>query len=169
MNTQIETERMRLRMFEQRDLEPYARMCANREVMTYLGGRALSRDETWRQIAMFLGHWQLRGCGLLAAEDRASGAFLGRVGLWRPEGWPGLEIGWAFDRPHWGRGLATEAAKAVLRDAFEVQQVDTLISVIHPENFASIRVAEKIGERYEQRAIVNGFDAFIYRIDRDSR
>jgi RimJ/RimL family protein N-acetyltransferase len=50
-----------------------------------------------------------------------------------------------------------------------VQKVDTLISVIHPDNFASIRVAEKIGERYEQRAIVNGFDAFIYRIDRDSR
>ena len=162
----LETERLRLRMFEERDLDDYARMCANPEVMEFLGGRPLSRDETWRQIATFLGHWQLRGYGLFAAELKEGGAFIGRMGLWRPEGWPGLEIGWALDRPHWGQGYATEGARAVLRHAFEDLGVAKLISVLHPNNKASIRVAEKIGETYEYRAVVNRFDALIYSIQR---
>ncbi len=162
----IETERLRLRMFEERDLDPYARMCADAEVMRHLGGRPLSREETWRQIAVFLGHWQLRGYGLLAAELKESGVFIGRFGLWYPEGWPGLEIGWAVDRPHWGNGYATEAGAAVMQRAFATMRIPKLISIIHPDNLASIRVAEKLGEIRERRAIVNGFEAWIYGIER---
>ncbi len=162
----LETERLVLRMFEERDLDDYAKMCSDSQVMHYLGGRALSRQETWRHIAMFVGHWQLRGYGLLAAELRESGRFIGRLGLWRPEGWPGLEIGWAVDRPHWGNGYATEGARAVLRHAFDERGIASLISIIHPENKASIRVAEKIGETYDRPGVFNGAEALIYKIDR---
>jgi RimJ/RimL family protein N-acetyltransferase len=162
----IEAERLRLRMFEDRDLDDYARMCADPLVMRHLGGRPLSREETWRQIAVFLGHWQLRGYGLWAAELKDGGEFVGRFGLWNPEGWPGLEIGWAVDRQYWGRGYATEAGAAVMRAAFESMPIGRLISVIHPDNHASIRVAEKLGETRERHAVVNGFAAWIYGIDR---
>ena len=162
----IETDRLVLRMFVEDDLDDYAQMCGNAEVMEFLGGRPLSREETWRQIATFLGHWQLRGFGLLAVEERRSGHFLGRMGLWMPEGWPGLEIGWAIDRPHWGNGYASEGACAVLRHAFDELKIPSLISIIHPQNKASIRVAEKIGETLDRRGYFNGSEALIYRVDR---
>ncbi len=69
-------------------------------------------------MAMFVGHWSLRGYGLWAAEERATGEFVGRIGLWNPEGWPGLEVGWLLDCACWGRGLATEGARAALAYAF---------------------------------------------------
>ncbi len=163
---ELETERLRLRMFEQRDLEAYAQMCAKAEVMRFIGGRSLTRDETWRQIALFLGHWELRGYGLLAVEEKDGERFVGRLGLWNPEGWPGLEIGWAIDLPYWGRGYAAEGGRAVLRYAFEEMRISSLISIIHPDNTASIRVAEKVGETFRRRDVVNGSPALIYGIER---
>lgn len=162
----LETARLRLRMFEESDLDAYARMCADPEVMHHLGGFSLTRAETWRQIATYLGHWQLRGYGLWATELKESRTFVGRVGLWNPEGWPGLEVGWAIDRPFWGNGYATEAGAMAVRHAFEALDVPRLISVIHPDNPASIRVAEKLGATRRRRAVVNGWDAWIYGIDR---
>jgi RimJ/RimL family protein N-acetyltransferase len=86
----LETERLRLRMFRETDLDAHAAMSADPEVMRYLGatGEPLTRLDAWRQMAMFLGHWQLRGYGVWAVEERASGTFVGRIGLFNPEGWP---------------------------------------------------------------------------------
>jgi RimJ/RimL family protein N-acetyltransferase len=163
----LETRRLRLRAFREEDLEPYARMCADPEVMRYLGdGRGLDRSEAWRQIALFLGHWRLRGYGLWAAELRETGRFIGRIGLWNPEGWPGLEVGWLVDRSHWGRGLATEGGRAALGWAFETLGAERVLSVIHPENAASIRVAEKLGERLQGTWQVRGIDVVVYGVER---
>jgi RimJ/RimL family protein N-acetyltransferase len=94
-------------------------MCADPEVMRYVGDRrVLNREDAWRQLAMLAGHWQLRGYGMWAVEERATGTFLGRVGLHYPEGWPDREIAWALARPHWGNGYAFEAASAALNHAF---------------------------------------------------
>src|SRR5437870_13492027 len=81
--------------------------------MHYLGreGRPTDAAETWRPICLFIGHWYLRGYTLWAVEAKATGEFVGRVGPWRPEGWPDLEIGWAVDRSRWGRGYATGASR----------------------------------------------------------
>ena len=96
----LETSRLRLRQFAESDLDDYASMCADPEVMRYVGDRGpLSRDDTWRQLAMLVGHWALRGYGMWAVEELGSGAFVGRVGLHYPEGWPEPEIGWAIDNP----------------------------------------------------------------------
>ena len=108
----LETDRLILRMFRDSDFEAYAEMCGDEEVMKYLGGSAMTRMEAWRSMATVLGHWRLRGFGLWAVEEREHGIVVGRVGCWRPEGWPGLEVAWTLRRAFWGRGYATEAAKA---------------------------------------------------------
>ena len=117
-------------------------MCGDDEVMRYIGpGRGLTREEAWRNLAVMIGHWQLRGYGLWAAVDRASGLLIGRIGFWNPEGWPGLEVGWMLRRPYWGRGLATEGARAALTYGFTELRQTRLISLIQPNNVASITVA----------------------------
>ena len=77
----LTTQRLVLRGFEERDFDAYAEMMANPEVARFLGdGRALPRGEAWRQLAYIVGHWQLRGFGLWAVEERESGALVGRIG-----------------------------------------------------------------------------------------
>ena len=163
----LETERLLLRQFRESDLDAYARITADPETMRYLGGDGpFDRDQAWRSIGYLLGHWEIRGYGLWAAEEKASGALVGRIGLYRPEGWPGLEVGWLVDRARWGEGLATEGARASLAHAFEALAAERVISVILPENAASIRVAEKLGERYTGKRQLQGHDVAIYAIER---
>jgi RimJ/RimL family protein N-acetyltransferase len=166
----LETDRLRLRMFHDADLDAYAAMCADPEVMRYLGatGQPLTRQEAWRQMAMFLGHWQLRGYGVWAVEERASRTLVGRIGLFKPEGWPDLECIWALARGAWGKGYATEGARRALEHAFTVLDRARVISLIRPGNTASIRVAERLGERLEGRTTLFGGEAIVYGISRES-
>jgi RimJ/RimL family protein N-acetyltransferase len=163
----LETERLWLRAFREEDLDAYAAICADPEVMRYLGdGRALSRADAWRQMALIIGHWTLRGYGLWAVEERATGDLIGRLGFFNPEGWPGFELGWMLRRASWGRGYATEGAGRALAHAFTEMGRDHLISLIRPDNRASIRVAERLGERLERRTDLFGQEALVYGIDR---
>lgn len=159
---QLETERLTLRLFREADLDDYAEMCGDAEVMKYLGFGPMSRDEAWRNMAMVVGHWSLRGYGLWAVEEKETGELVGRVGCWRPEGWPGLEIGWTLRRAFWGRGYATEAAKASLAFAFNHLGQTRAISMIHGENAASIRVAGRVGMRLEGSANLMGHAVLVY-------
>lgn len=160
--TTLETDRLLLRMFRETDLDAYADMCADPDVMRFLSGYPQSREEAWRNMAMVVGHWQLRGFGLWAVEEKSTGDFIGRVGCWKPEGWPGMEIAWTLRQASWGRGFATEAARAALRYAFEVLKQKHVISLIHPENGPSIRVARRIGQRLEGRNEVMGSTVLVY-------
>jgi RimJ/RimL family protein N-acetyltransferase len=154
-------------MFRQGDLDAYAAMCADVEVMRHLGdGKPLDRPNSWRQIAMILGHWQLRGFGLFALEEKRTGALVGRAGIFEPEGWPGFEAGWMLRRESWGKGYATEAARRVLRWAFTDLGREHVISLIREANAPSIRVAERLGERLEGRAVIFGQEALVYGLDR---
>jgi RimJ/RimL family protein N-acetyltransferase len=165
MNT-LQTERLNLRAFREADLDDYARICADPEVVRHVG-TPFSRAEAWLHIATMLGHWQLRGYGMWAVEDRAGGALIGRIGFYEPEGWPGLELGWMLARDQWGRGLATEGARAALAFAFAALRKPQVISLIRPENLASIRVAEKLGERPQGRSQALGVEALVYGIRRE--
>jgi RimJ/RimL family protein N-acetyltransferase len=146
-------------------------MCADAEVMRYLSpaGEVLSREDAWRQLAMFVGHWQLRGFGMWAAEERASGRFVGRIGLHYPEGWPDRELGWALAREFWGRGLATEGARGAADHAFQRLGWTHLISLILPGNTRSISVAQRLGARADGVVAVRGAEQLIYRLDRTDR
>lgn len=164
---EIETERLLLRSWRPDDFEDFARISADPDVMRYIAnGQPATRAQAWRTMAVFVGHWSLRGYGLWATEERATGKFIGRIGLWNPEGWPGLEVGWLLDRACWGRGLATEGARAALEYAFTTLGADHVISVIDPENTRSIGVAERIGERFEREHDFDGNRALIYGITR---
>src|SRR6266511_4421164 len=95
----LETDRLTLRMLREADIDAYAEMCADPEVMRYIGdGQPLIRPMAWRNLAMMVGHWSLRGYGLWAAQERSSGVLVGRIGFWNPEGWPGFELGWMLRR-----------------------------------------------------------------------
>lgn len=162
----LETERLILRQFREEDLDAYAAMVGDPEVMRHLGSGPMNRAEAWRNMAMVLGHWRLRGFGMWAVEAKATGAMIGRVGCWRPEGWPGLEVGWALRRESWGNGYATEAARASLDAAFEGIGERHVISLIHGDNQPSIRVARRLGMRLEGRGEMFGIPVSVYGVRR---
>ncbi len=164
----IETDRLLLREFRGDDFEAYAEMCADPVVMRYLSntGAVLSREDAWRQMAMFAGHWLLRGFGTWALEEKTTGRFVGRAGLHFPEGWPDRELGWALRREFWGRGLATEAARAAATHAFETLGWSHIISLIHPQNTRSIRVAERLGEVFSGVTEIHDIPHNVYRLAR---
>jgi RimJ/RimL family protein N-acetyltransferase len=162
----METERLVLRMFRESDTDAYAEMVGDPEVMRFLG-KQMSRQEAWRNMAMVIGHWHLRGFGFWAVEEKESGELVGRVGCWRPEGWPGLEVGWTLRRRSWGRGYATEAARASMNYAFDELGQRRVVSLIAPENVNSIRVAERLGERPEGEWEVFGTKVIIYAVGRE--
>jgi RimJ/RimL family protein N-acetyltransferase len=163
----LQTDRLTLRPFRESDFDAYAELCADPEVMRYIGdGQPLTRPMAWRKLALMVGHWELRGYGLWAVEERASGAFAGYVGFWNPEGWPGFELGWTLRRAYWGQGFATDGARAALRLAFTQMGRPEVISLIHPDNAASIRVAHRLGERLVGPTEVLGKPALVYRVTR---
>ena len=167
MTSQLDTPRLTLRQFQESDLDAYASMCANPEVMRFIGaGEPLSRKEAWRELAFFLGHWRLRGYGMWALEHSTSGQLIGRAGFINPEGWPGFELGWLLDRDYWGEGYATEAARAALQHAFDDLEREHVISLIYPENSRSIRVAERLGQTLERETELYGNRVDIYAINR---
>jgi RimJ/RimL family protein N-acetyltransferase len=164
---ELETERLKLRMWRESDIDAYAEMCADPLVMRYLSpGKVFTRNEAWRSIAFFIGHWQLRGYSHWAVEEKATGAMIGRIGFLNPEGWPGFEIGWTLARHAWGKGYATEGAKAALLYAFDTLDQRHVISLIHPGNTPSMRVADRIGERFERKTRLFEWDVLVYGIDR---
>ena len=162
----LETDRLILRMWLEADFEAYAELCADPEVMRYLGGKVFDRTEAWRHLASMIGHWYLRGYGIWAVEEKESGSLVGRIGCINPEGWPGFEVGWTLKREFWGKGYATEAARRALEYGFNELDKPHVISLIHPENRASIRVAERLGETLEGTARVFDTDVLVYGIDR---
>lgn len=163
--TSLETDRLLLRHFTEADHAPYAAMCADEEVMRYIGtGVTLSAPDAWRSMAGILGHWALRGYGMFAIEVKATGVLAGRVGFIDPPGWPGFELGWLLGREHWGKGYAFEGARACLDHAFRELGRDRVISLIRHGNARSIRVAERLGERLAGEVELLGSKALVYEI-----
>lgn len=160
----IETARLRLRPFVEADLDAYAAMSADAEVMRYIGdGQPVGRDIAWRQMAVFLGHWALKGYGMWAIERSADGVLVGRAGFHHPEGWPGLEIGWLLARPAWGHGLALEAAQSALDWGRREKHMRRVISLIRSGNVRSESLALRLGAVLEGQATLMGGVANVYR------
>lgn len=159
----LSTDRLLLRGLSARDFDVYAEMMADAAVTRFLGaGDPLTRADAWRQLALFIGHWELCGFGMWAVESRTTGEFLGRIGCLEPEGWPGFEIGYTLARAHWGHGYAQEGARAALGFAHDVLGKRDVISLIRPANSASIRVATSLGARRTGSAEFFGSETEIY-------
>jgi RimJ/RimL family protein N-acetyltransferase len=171
MIPRLETERLFMREWREEDIDGFAAIVGDEEVMRYLGGTTIGRNDAWRNMARGAGQWLLRGYGAWAVVRKSDRALMGRVGLLYPEGWPGLEVGWTLGRPYWGQGYATEAARAAMNYGFLTQNVSRLISLIDPDNAPSQAVAQRLGETKGERITltVEGHDSFadIWSINRE--
>ena len=162
----LETERLLLRFFRESDFPQYAEICADPEVMRFLGGNPWTGMEAWRHMAFTIGHWYFRGYGPWAVEEKVSGRLVGRLGFTNPAGWPGFELGWMLGRDSWGKGYAIEGARRALEYAFAEMDRDHVISCVAPDNVRSIRVAERLGEKVEGKTELLGKEVLIYGIHR---
>jgi RimJ/RimL family protein N-acetyltransferase len=148
----IETERLILRQIDpERDFEPWAHAMADEDTVRYLGTPPMSRVQSWRSMALVIGHWQIRGYGFFSLEHKQTGEWIGRVGPWFPEGWPAPEVGWTISPLHLRQGYATEAARAAMAYAFDTLDWPSVIHCILEGNEASIGVARKLGSRLIRR------------------
>jgi RimJ/RimL family protein N-acetyltransferase len=150
---ELRTERLLLRAWRDEDLEPFAALNADPEVMRHFPAtptRAESDAQAERIRAGFVTH----GFGLWAVEVPGQAAFIGFAGLAVPrfEAYftPCVEIGWRLARAHQGRGYATEAARAALRFGFTAAGLHEIVSFTVPANVASRRVMEKLGMQHTE-------------------
>jgi RimJ/RimL family protein N-acetyltransferase len=142
----IETERLILREIDpDRDFDNWAAAMADENTVRYIGGKTMNRAESWRNMAMVMGHWTIRGFGFFTVELKATGETVGRVGPWHPEGWPAPEVGWTIYPGFQREGYASEAARASIDYAFDTLGWGDVIHVILEGNVASIAVARKVG------------------------
>ena len=157
----IETERLVLRVPEERDAAAYIPfMLSDRARL--LGGPAKDERDAWFFFYTEIGHWTLRGYGMFALEDRASGASRGMVGPWHPHTWPAREIGWYVYDGSEGRGYAHEAAVAAREYARAVLGWDRIVSFIHRDNARSIALAQRLGCWHDADAVGPDADDLVY-------
>ncbi|MBA2462148.1 MAG: GNAT family N-acetyltransferase [Actinobacteria bacterium] len=121
------------------------RLNCDERVYRYLLGRPITREESEAQLERYRRHWEEHDFGLWSLEEKAGGRLVGGAGLsyhrlWRSD----PELGWMLDPDVWGRGYATEAGAAALRHGFEELGFDRVVSIIHPENEPSFRVARRL-------------------------
>lgn len=142
----IETDRLILRPPRLEDLDGWTGMMADEPSARFIGG-VMPREVCWRNLMSMIGAWHACGFAMFCVFEKATGRWVGRLGPWQPEGWPGPEIGWAIIRDCWGRGYAVEGSAASADWAFETLGWPEMIHSIAPDNVASQRVAEKLGSR----------------------
>ena len=164
----LETDRLILRVFDNSDLDAFADIEADPDVMRYYASGPRSREQAVRALAWFMELQTTYGHSLWAIDQKGGGRCIGYCGLIRQTigGRQEIEIGYKLANPFWGQGIATEAASAVREWGFANLRVRRLISIIDPLNVASIRVAEKIGMRYVQNAEHDGRDCRVYAVSR---
>ncbi len=142
----LQTDRLILRPPILADFDAFAAFAGDPEAARFVGG-VQPRAAAWRGFAATAGAWALQGFAMFSVIERASGAWIGRIGPWQPEGWPGTEIGWALARGAWGRGYAQEGATAAIDWAFDYLGWQEIIHCIAPENTASRVLAKRLGSR----------------------
>jgi RimJ/RimL family protein N-acetyltransferase len=148
---ELETDRLILRAPRPEDFDAWAESCADPVVMTHLGG-AQPRSVAWRTMCVFAGAWMVNGFSMFSVIEKETGRWVGRLGPWRPEGWPGTEVGWGLARAAWGKGYATEGATAAIDWAFDTLGWDEVIHSIAPANVESQGVAKRLGSRILRQA-----------------
>jgi RimJ/RimL family protein N-acetyltransferase len=171
----IRTERLVLRRWRPDDREPFAALNADPEVMEHLAG-LMSREESDAFVDRIEANWRERGFGLWAIEVPDEAGLIGYAGLAVHPFMTTPEIGWRLARRFWGRGFATEAARAALTDAFERVGLAEVVSFTVPANVRSTRVMERLGMTHDPR---DDFDHprfppghrlsrhVLYRVDRE--
>lgn len=140
----VETDRLILRPPAMVDFEPWVAFMANPKATRYIGGPQ-PRAAVWRGFMAMAGSWHLTGFAMFSVIEKSSGRWIGRVGPWQPDGWPGTEVGWSLIRECWGQGFAREAAVASMDWVFDMLGWTDVIHTIDPDNRASQVLAHRLG------------------------
>jgi len=144
----LKTPRLILRRPIPSDFDAFCDMMANEKSAEHIGG-VMTRTEAWRIWCMVTGAWDVRGFSmfsvLLKTDQGTEGPWIGRVGPWQPEGWPGTEVGWAVAQKYEGQGYALEASAACMDYAFDVLGWDDVMHIINPRNHPSMALARRLG------------------------
>lgn len=166
--TMIETARLIIRPFTLADLDALAALRADEEVMRYIHTVPQTREVVRERIARFTKQHDERGFAQWAVTDKETDALLGWCGMgYLDDTPPNIEIGYGLGVPHWGKGYATEAARACLRYGFEELNIPIIAAVALPENSASRHVMEKCGLKYLRDGFHWGVDVAYYEIRRE--
>jgi RimJ/RimL family protein N-acetyltransferase len=140
----LETERLILRPPMEADFPAWAEFAADPEAARFVGGVA-APAAAWRGMACVVGAWSLRGFSMFSVLEKDAGRWVGRLGPWAPEGWPGTEVGYGIARDCWGRGYAVEGCVAAIDWAIDHLGWTDIIHCIDPENTKSQAIARKLG------------------------
>jgi len=154
----IETARLLLRGWRDADVEAYVALCADPEVMRYIGdGTPQTREQAAAAMQSFRNGWVALGWDLFCVARRDDDVCIGFAGLhvpdFLPEILPAVEVGWRLARSEWGRGYATEAGAAAMRFGFDTVGLDRLVSVAHADNTASTNIMRKLGMTFERATV----------------
>ena len=169
----LETPRLRLRPIEVTDLDRWADVCSDPEVVRYLGGAAFTREDPWRRLLATAGSWAMLGYGYWAVEPRKGGPMIGHAGFadFKRDMTPSIEgvpeMGWVFARDAQGQGYASEAIAAGLAWVDEALKAPESAAIIDPATAPSIRVAEKAGFRRKGEGAYKGAPILIFSRTRD--
>jgi ribosomal-protein-alanine N-acetyltransferase len=157
-----------LRPMQVSDLAALATLWADPDVTRFLPSRGvpIPREKVEKAIHAFVAHWQQWGYGTWAIAPTLSSELIGYCGLRYLHELNEVEVLYGLARTYWGRGIATQAAKAAMTYGFNVANLDRVIALTLPENQASRRVIEKAGLRYEKQIHVFNLDALCYSIKR---
>ncbi len=162
----LQTDRLILRAFQPEDLDPFAEMVGDPEViqMATYQGKVMSRAQAWNWLCLMLGHWHMRGFGIWAVEEIDSGELIGRVGLQFLDWFDDVELVWMLRKQSWGKGLASEAARTAIQFGFDRLDLSRIGAVIHIENQPSTKLAERLGMSREKQIEREGIQFFQYGI-----
>jgi RimJ/RimL family protein N-acetyltransferase len=167
----LETERLILREFRADDLDAHAATLGDAEVMRFIGGKPMTREDSWRRLCSGVGSWQLIGIGPWAVERKSDGAMVGHCGFFefQREMEPSIrgepEMGWIFDRSVHGQGIAFEACARALLWADEMLGASSYPAIISLENVASMKLAERLGFKRLDDAVYRDEPIAFFRRD----
>jgi ribosomal-protein-alanine N-acetyltransferase len=159
----IKTVRLTLRPFTLLDAEPLYRILSIPGVLDYFpSSDAPDLERVKILVQRQIDHWADHGFGWWAVETNTNGGLIGWSGLQYLPEMDEIEIGYLLSKSYWGRGLATESATYGLDFGFKTLNIQEIIGIVHPENFASQKVLEKIGLKFQERTKYFGMECFKY-------
>jgi len=165
---EIETARLKLRRFTPNDLNDLCEIRADPDVMRYIGlGKPESIEQVQAALNKILTHWEQHGFGRWAGIDKESDKLIGWSGLSYLDNTEDVEIGYGIAKSHWGKGLTSEAAAAVIKWGFEDLGLDHIVAIAWPDNVASRRVMDRVGMKYVKVANYYHADVVYYAIRRE--
>jgi RimJ/RimL family protein N-acetyltransferase len=165
----LETERLILREFRAEDLDAHAATLGDSAVMRFIGGKPMTREDSWRRLCSGVGSWQLIGIGPWAVEQKSDGRMVGHCGFFefqrdiQPSIRGEPEMGWIFDRSVHGQGIAFEACARALLWADEMLAAPSCPAIISLENTASMKLAERLGFERQADATYRGEPIALFR------